>query len=59
MATDQLLSPGLISPPPADTKRRLAELLEPGRRRLEASGVLSAAATAATAAGFFAVAAIA
>ena len=59
MATGQLLSPGLVSPPPADTKRRLAELLEPGRRRLTASGVLSTTATAATAAGFFAVAAIA
>jgi hypothetical protein len=41
---------------PADP---LSQALGPGRRRLTASGALTAAAAAATAAGFFAVAAVA
>jgi ATP-binding cassette subfamily C protein CydD len=56
---DLLFSPALISAPAADTKRRLTEALEPGRRRLAAAGALAAVATAATATGFFAVAAVA
>jgi ATP-binding cassette, subfamily C, bacterial CydD len=51
--------PALVSAPTADTKRRLNEVLVPGRRRLTASGALTAAAAAATVAGFFAVAAVA
>ena len=43
----------------AASRRRLAEALEPGRRRLNAAGTLQSAAIAATAAGFFAIAAIA
>ena len=46
-----------MTPDPA--KRRLAEALVPGRRQLTASGALAAVAAAATASGFFAVAAIA
>ena len=59
MSEDSPFSPALVSPPAADTRRRLTEALQPGRRRLAAAGVLTAAATAATAAGFFAVAAVA
>ena len=59
MASDLLPSSALVSPPTADTRRRLTELLQPGRRRLAASGVLASAATTATATGFFAVAAVA
>jgi ATP-binding cassette subfamily C protein CydD len=59
MSADSLLFPALVSPPPADTRRRLTEALQPGRRRLAASGILSTANVAATAAGFFAVAAVA
>jgi ATP-binding cassette subfamily C protein CydD len=59
MASDLLLSSALASPPSADTRRRLTGFLQPGRRRLTASGVLATAATAATATGFFAVAAVA
>jgi ATP-binding cassette, subfamily C, bacterial CydD len=59
MSADSLFSPALVSPPDADTRRRLTDALEPGKRRLAAAGALTAAATAATAAGFFAVAAVA
>jgi ATP-binding cassette subfamily C protein CydD len=59
MPADSLFSPALVSAPTADTKRRLTEALQPGRRRLAASGALTTAATAATATGFFAVAAVA
>ncbi|HEX4730352.1 MAG TPA: thiol reductant ABC exporter subunit CydD [Solirubrobacterales bacterium] len=59
MASDLLLSSALASPPSADTRRRLTGFLQPGRRRLTASGVLATVATAATAMGFFAVAAVA
>jgi ATP-binding cassette subfamily C protein CydD len=59
MASNVLLSSALVSPPGVDSRRRLTGLLEPGRRRLAASGVFASAATAATAAGFFAVAAVA
>src|SRR6202020_854258 len=59
MSADSLFSQALVSPPAADTRRRLTEALQPGRRRLAASGVLMTAAPAATAAGFFAVSAVA
>jgi len=59
MASDLLLSPALGSPPSADRRSRLTEALQPGGRHLFASGVLATAATAATATGFFAVAAVA
>ena len=59
MTSTDPLSPALGSPPTAATRRRLAEALDPGRRRLEVAGVAQCAAAAATVAGFFAVAAIA
>jgi ATP-binding cassette subfamily C protein CydD len=59
MSTDSLFSSALVSPPAADTRRRLTEALQPGRRRLDVAGASTAAATAATATGFFAVAAVA
>jgi ABC-type transport system involved in cytochrome bd biosynthesis fused ATPase/permease subunit len=59
VATDRILtSPSGLSPDAA-TKRRLSEVLVPGRRRLTSSGALTTVAAAATAAGFFAVAAVA
>jgi ATP-binding cassette subfamily C protein CydD len=51
-------SPAVASPD-AVSKRRLSDALVPGRRQLTASGALTAVAAAATASGFFAVAAIA
>jgi ATP-binding cassette, subfamily C, bacterial CydD len=59
VAADRILRFLSVSSPDAETKSRLSEALVPGRRRLAGSGVLAALATAATAAGFFAVAAIA
>ncbi|HEX8157828.1 MAG TPA: hypothetical protein VF526_10630 [Solirubrobacteraceae bacterium] len=59
MSADPLLSPALAAPPTAETRRRLAEVLMPGRRLLTASGIATTAAAAATAVGFFAVAAVA
>jgi ATP-binding cassette subfamily C protein CydD len=59
MPTEPLLSPALVSPPAADTRRRLTEALRPGSRRLVAAGALTTAAATATATGFFAVAAVA
>lgn len=59
VAADPLLTPALVSPPRADTRRRLAEALEPGGRRLAAPEILTAAAAVATAAGFFAVTGVA
>jgi len=59
MPVDSLFSPALVSAPTADTKRRLTEALQPGRRRLAGAGILSTASVAATAIGFFAVAAVA
>ncbi len=59
MSADSLLSPALVAPPGADTRRRLTEALAPGRRRLAASAAMTTAAVAATAAGFFAIAAVA
>jgi len=59
MAGDGLLSPALAAPPNAATRRRLTEVLIPGKRRLTASGVLTTATAVATATGFFAVAAVA
>jgi ATP-binding cassette subfamily C protein CydD len=57
--TDQPLSPALLPPPSAETRRRLAEALEPGKRRLGLAGAVQSVATVVTAAGFFAVAAVA
>jgi len=59
MAAAPLISPALVSAPTADSRRRLTEALQPGRLRLAAAGILSTASVAATAAGFFAVAAVA
>jgi ATP-binding cassette subfamily C protein CydD len=60
MPTQTLLSPALApSSPSANARRQLTEALRPGSRRLAASGALTTVATAATAAGFFAVAAVA
>src|SRR5690348_11200245 len=59
MDTERLLGAALGTPPDAAVKRRLADALEPGRRRLTAAGVCSAAASAGAAAGFFALAAVA
>jgi ATP-binding cassette subfamily C protein CydD len=59
MSLDQLGFSALGATPTAQTKRRLTEALEPGRRRLSGSAVLSTAAVAASAAGFYAVAAVA
>ncbi|HEY1516523.1 MAG TPA: thiol reductant ABC exporter subunit CydD [Solirubrobacteraceae bacterium] len=59
MSADSLFSPAPVAPPGADTRRRLTEVLEPGRRRLAASAAMTTASVAATAAGFFAVAAVA
>ena len=59
MPVDSLSSPALVSAPTADTKRRLTEALQPGRRRLAGAGILSTASVAATVIGFFAVAAVA
>jgi ATP-binding cassette, subfamily C, bacterial CydD len=59
MAADRLLTSPSVSSADAATKRRLSEVLSPGRGRLAASGALTALSVAATATGFFAVAAIA
>jgi ATP-binding cassette, subfamily C, bacterial CydD len=59
VASDRILTSPSASSPGAATKRRLSEVLVPGGRRLAASGVLTAVAIAATAVGFFAVAAVA
>jgi ATP-binding cassette subfamily C protein CydD len=59
MASDLLVSSALVSPPSADSRRRLTGMIQPGRRRLAASGMLAPAAAAAAATGFFAVAAVA
>jgi ATP-binding cassette, subfamily C, bacterial CydD len=60
MPAQTLLSPALApSPPSADARRQLTEALRPGSRRLAASGALTTVSAAATAAGFFAVAAVA
>jgi ATP-binding cassette, subfamily C, bacterial CydD len=59
VATDRILTPPSGSSPDAATKRRLSEALVPGRRGLTGAGALTTVAAAATAAGFFAVAAVA
>ena len=59
MDTERLLGSALGTPSDAAAKRRLADALEPGQRRLTAAGVCSAAASAGAAAGFFALAAVA
>jgi ATP-binding cassette, subfamily C, bacterial CydD len=59
VAADRILTSPSVSSPDATSKRRLSEALVPGSRRLVASGALTALAAAATATGFFAVAAIA
>jgi ATP-binding cassette subfamily C protein CydD len=59
MDTQRLLGAGLGTPSDAAAKRRLADALEPGQRRLTAAGVSASAASAGAAAGFFALAAVA
>jgi len=59
MAAARPRSSDLESASTAAIRRRLAETLKPGRRRLQAAGVLQCVATTANAAGFFAIAAIA
>ena len=60
MATDRILTSPSGSSSDAATKRRLSEALVPGRRGLTGAGAaLTTVAAAATAAGFFAVAAVA
>jgi ATP-binding cassette subfamily C protein CydD len=59
MATDRLLGSAAPSAPDAASKRRLSEVLIPGKRRLAGSGALTALAAAAAATSLFAVAAIA
>jgi ATP-binding cassette, subfamily C, bacterial CydD len=59
MDTERLLRSAVGTSSDAGVKRRLADALEPGRRRLTVAGVCSAAASAAAAAGFFALAAVA
>jgi ATP-binding cassette subfamily C protein CydD len=59
VAADRIPASPSVSSPDAATKRLLSEVLLPGRRRLAASGALTAVAAAATAAGFFAVAVVA
>jgi ATP-binding cassette, subfamily C, bacterial CydD len=59
MDTQRLLGAALGTPPDAAVNRRLADALEPGRRRLTAAGLCSAAASAGAAASFFALAAVA
>jgi ATP-binding cassette, subfamily C, bacterial CydD len=59
VAADRILTSPSVSSPEAATTRRLSEVLVPGRRRLIASGAMTTAAAAATAAGLFAIAAIA
>jgi ATP-binding cassette subfamily C protein CydD len=59
VATDRILTSPSGSSSDAATKCRLSEALVPGRRCLTASGALTTVAAAATAAGFFAVAAVA
>ncbi len=53
------ISPDPAQPAAADAKRLLAELLRPGHRRLAAAGGLTVAVTAATAAAFFGISAVA
>src|SRR6476659_11336498 len=59
MDTERLLGSAVGTSFDAAVKRRLADALEPGGRRLTAAGVCSAAASAGAAAGFFALAAVA
>jgi ATP-binding cassette, subfamily C, bacterial CydD len=59
MVTERLLGAALGASSDATAKRRLADALEPGRPCLTAAGVCSAVASAATGAGFFALAAVA
>jgi ATP-binding cassette, subfamily C, bacterial CydD len=59
METERLLGSALGTSADAPAKQQLAGTLDPGQRRLTAAGVCSAAASAATAAGFFALAAVA
>jgi len=58
MTTAQPPCPALGSAEAAAVRDRLNEVLRPGRRRLQAAGVLQCAATTTNAAGFFAIAAI-
>ena len=59
MAAAQPPSPALESATTAAVRDRLNEALRPGRRRLQAAGVLQCAATTANAAGLYALAAVA
>jgi ATP-binding cassette subfamily C protein CydD len=59
MVAERLLGSAFVSSVDAAARRRLADSLVPGRRRLEAAGTFSAVAASATAAAFFAVAAVA
>jgi ATP-binding cassette subfamily C protein CydD len=59
VAVDRFLSTPSVSSPDAATRGRLSEALIPGARRLTASGAMTAVAAAATAVGFFAIAAVA
>jgi ATP-binding cassette subfamily C protein CydD len=59
MVTERLLGSARDASCDAAAKRRLADALEPGQRRLTAAGVCSTAASAGAAAGFFALAAVA
>jgi ATP-binding cassette subfamily C protein CydD len=59
MVTERLLGSALGASSDTAAKRRLADALEPGRPRLTGAGVCSTVASAATAAGFFALAAVA
>jgi ATP-binding cassette subfamily C protein CydD len=59
MVTERLLGSAVGASSDAAAKRLLTDALGPGRRRLTAAGVFSTAASAATGAGFFALAAVA
>jgi ATP-binding cassette, subfamily C, bacterial CydD len=59
MAGERLLAGVPIANPDADTKGRLAELLEPGRTMLRFAGALLGGATLATASAYFAIATVA
>ena len=59
MTVDRLLAPALGARPDATERRSLSDMLRPGRRRLTGAGIALTAASAGTAAVYFAVAAVA
>jgi len=59
MTVDRLLAPALGTRPDATERRALSEMLRPGRPRLTGAGIALTAASAGTAAGVLAVAAVA